>query len=172
MFYKLTLLFRMAFSVRMWKWFFRWLEYHYLHNVEASRRLGSLGATTWIEPTAKLAQPENIFIGEFCHINHLTCWQPGNGTIRVGDRLLCGPGTMLFASNYDLSTGRLRDRDTKAGKIVIGDDVWLGAGVIVTAGVSIGDGAIIAAGAVVTKDVPAGTIVGGIPARPLGVRPK
>ena len=47
--------------------------------------------------------------------------------------------------------------------IVIGDDVWLGANTVVLAGVTIGDGAIIAAGAVVTKDVPAGSIVGGCP---------
>ena len=49
--------------------------------------------------------------------------------------------------------------------INIGDDVWLGAGVIVTKGVNIGSGAIVAAGSVVTKDIPPNTIFAGTPAK-------
>ena len=53
---------------------------------------------------------------------------------------------------------------------VLEDDCWLGFGVTVIAGVRIGRGAIVAAGAVVTKDVDPYTIVGGVPARPIGQR--
>lgn len=50
-------------------------------------------------------------------------------------------------------------------KIIIGNDVWIGANVVILRGVTVGDGAILAAGAVVTKDVPPYTIVGGVPAK-------
>ena len=49
--------------------------------------------------------------------------------------------------------------------VVIGNDVWIGEGAVLIAGITIGDGAVIAAGAVVTKDVPAWTVVAGNPAK-------
>ncbi|NEE07867.1 sugar O-acetyltransferase, partial [Streptomyces sp. SID7499] len=49
--------------------------------------------------------------------------------------------------------------------IVIEDDVWIGAAAVITQGVTVGAGAVVAAGAVVTRDVPAGTVVAGVPAR-------
>lgn len=54
---------------------------------------------------------------------------------------------------------------SRAGKIVIGNDVWIGAGAIILKGVTVGDGAVVGAGSVVTKDVPPYAVVGGIPAK-------
>jgi acetyltransferase-like isoleucine patch superfamily enzyme len=66
---------------------------------------------------------------------------------------------------YTDPTRPMIDQGITAEGIVVEDDVWIGAGAIITDGVHIGKGAVVAAGAVVTKDVPAHTVVGGIPAR-------
>jgi acetyltransferase-like isoleucine patch superfamily enzyme len=117
-----------------------------------------------------------------------------NGTIEVGDRAVIsrgvhlvayeqisiGPDTMIgeYASvrdaNHRFRTQQpIRDAGYWAAPIVIGANVWIGRGAIVLPGVRIGDRAVIGANAVVTHDVPAGAVVGGVPAQPLhrGRRP-
>lgn len=65
----------------------------------------------------------------------------------------------------------IRDQGAACAPVRIGNNVWLAARVVVVKGVTIGDGAIIGAGAVVTKDVPAGAIAVGVPARVVKMRP-
>jgi acetyltransferase-like isoleucine patch superfamily enzyme len=79
-----------------------------------------------------------------------------------------GPGVKIFSSNHNTSLGVPMNIQPYVEKdIIIGNDVWLGAGVIVLTGVKIGDGAVIAAGSVVTSDIPPYTIAAGIPAKPI-----
>jgi acetyltransferase-like isoleucine patch superfamily enzyme len=158
-------------SLDTWRWQFRIWEFFGRHNIGAIGRLGSIGPNSHVEPTAKIGDPENVFIGDHCHINHMVCIQAGDRTIRIGDDLRCGPGTMIFATNYELGRQRIRESRFTGGDINIGNDVWLGAGVVVTSGVSIGDHCVIAAGAVVTRNIPACVIAGGVPAKVLAPRP-
>ena len=162
----------MLLDVRTWRWLIRWLEFHYRAHVTAIPRLKHAGPGTWIEPTVKFTNPQNIAIGSHCHINHLGCLQAdSDSTITIGDDLRMGPGTMIYSSNHGIRKGTLiRTQPMIQKDVIIGNDVWLGSNVVVNAGVTIGDGAIIAAGAVVIKDIPPYTIAGGVPAKVIRCR--
>ena len=84
--------------------------------------------------------------------------------IRIGDNFQAGPGVQLLTPEHPLDAVARRGEET-ARPIVIGDDVWIGGGAIVLAGVTIGDRSVIGAGAVVTRDVPSDVVVVGTPAR-------
>jgi len=99
---------------------------------------------------------ENVFINSGCRFQD-------QGGIWIGAGSLIGHNVVLATLDHELSVAR-RGR-LVPGPIRIGRRVWIGANVTVLAGVRIGDGAVVAAGAVVTRDVPAFTIVGGVPAR-------
>lgn len=169
---KLWPLLTMLLDMRTWRWSVRWLEFHYRTHITAIPRLKHVGAGTWIEPTVKFTNPQNILIGGHCHINHLGCLQASSDSkITIGDDLRMGPGTMIYSSNHGLRKGSLvRTQPMTHKDVTIGNDVWLGSNVVVTAGVTIGDGAIIAAGAVVIKDIPPYTIAAGVPAKPIKCR--
>lgn len=91
----------------------------------------------------------------------------GQGGVTIGDRVYTSPMTQIIAVNhvFDDPQRPFIDQGITAQGIVIEDDVWLGANVVVTDGVRVGRGSVVAAGAVVTRDVPAHTVVAGVPAR-------
>ena len=93
----------------------------------------------------------------------------GQGGITIGDRVYTAPLVQILAVNHvyaDPARPMIEQGITAEG-IVVEDDVWIGAGAIIADGVTVGQGAVVAAGAVVTRDVPAHTVVGGVPARVL-----
>jgi acetyltransferase-like isoleucine patch superfamily enzyme len=145
--------------------------YAYAHVEE--RRLLTAGPGLRMSPSVSLRNGERITIGRGVHIGERSCLWAGNqgGRISLGDKALLGPEVYITASNYGTAWGTpVMDQPTVEADVIIGDDVWLGVRATVVAGVTIGSGAIVAAGAVVTKDVPSGAIVGGVPARLIGWR--
>jgi len=145
----------------------------------------------------QLIGPLNISIGHDCSISghstlcgrwasqHTPALMIGNDvaigwqtSICVGNRIVLGdrvkiagqcmlagyPGHPLAA---EARARGLPDDEDQVGDVIIENDVWLGTGVKVLAGVHIGRGAVIAAGSVVTRDIPANVLAAGVPARPV-----
>lgn len=103
-----------------------------------------------------------ITIGKNVFINH-ACSFLDLGGITIEDDVLIGPRVNLVTENHPLDPA---DRQSLLLKsIVIKRNAWIGAAATILPGVTIGENAVVAAGAVVTKDVPANTIVGGVPAK-------
>ena len=103
----------------------------------------------------------NIHLGKRVFFD-AACQLQDQGGIYIGNDVLIGHQTVLATIDHDLNPYSRRNH---YAPIHIGDRVWIGAGVVITGGVSIGEGAVVAAGAVVTRDVPAFSIVGGVPAK-------
>ncbi len=89
------------------------------------------------------------------------------GVVKIGDRSLIGFRTTIISGNHTVppNRGRIFESGFARQPVVIGNDVWVGANVIILPGRTIGDGAVVAAGSVVTKNVDPFTIVGGNPAK-------
>ena len=109
---------------------------------------------------------KNITIGKDVFINS-GCHFQDQGGIEIGDGALIGHNVVLATINHDLNPKE--NRKNHYAPIKIGAHVWIGSNAAILSGVTIGDYAVIAAGAVVTRDVPAMTIVGGVPAKVLKV---
>lgn len=132
-------------------------------SIIARKRLGDVDATASVHPSARvstdLSAGPYVFIGRDCTIPPLV--SIGKYTMLASTVAVVGDDHCWSDPTLPIQfSGRPTQQHT-----VIGDDAWLGHGVIVMRGVTIGDGAIVAAGAVVTRDVPDYEIWGGVPAR-------
>ncbi len=87
------------------------------------------------------------------------------GKIRIGDDCMLGPNVQLLAISHDVDPTLRLKRHNYMDDIIIGNNVWLGGGTIVLAGVSIGDNSVIGAGSIVTKNVEADSFYAGNPAK-------
>lgn len=109
---------------------------------------------------------KNITIGKDVFINS-GCHFQDQGGIEIGDGTLIGHNVVLATINHDLNPKE--NRKNHYAPIKIGAHVWISSNATILPGVTLGDYAVVAAGAVVTRDVPAMTMVGGVPAKVLKV---
>jgi galactoside O-acetyltransferase len=114
------------------------------------------------ENNSSLVIGDNVSLNDNVMIN-ADC----GGVIRIGNNVLIGPGSIFRAANhiFENTTVPIKSQGHLPGKIIIGDNVWVGAGVIVLPDVAIGASSVIGAGSVVTKDIPAGSVAVGVPAK-------
>lgn len=156
-------------DVPLTHWFLHFPE---LGNWLAQKKLKSFGIGSSIRPGSYLVETGNITIGRNVVIRPNTMLMASpTAPILIGNDVLIGAGVHVIASNhnFDDPTLKIADQghDTLKVGVHIDDDSWIGANVIILAGVHIGRRCIIAAGSVVTRDVPAFTVVGGVPAKHL-----
>jgi len=108
-----------------------------------------------------------IIIGDRVSLNYCVSLNADcGGSIILGDNTLIGPNTVLRASNHsyeDLNTP-IRDQGHVPGTIVLNENVWIGANVVILPNVTIGSNTIIGAGSVVTKSIDKNVIAAGVPA--------
>ncbi|MGW1815912.1 sugar O-acetyltransferase [Streptomyces sp. NPDC002125] len=126
--------------------------------------LDSVGEGVEVRPPLYVDYGSNIAIGARTFVNyHLTALDVAR--ITIGEDCQIGPNVQLLTPTHPVEPEPRRDKLEAALPITIGDNVWLGGGVIVCPGVTIGDNSVIGAGAVVTKDIPANVVAVGNPAR-------
>jgi maltose O-acetyltransferase len=126
--------------------------------------LGGLGDDVHIKPPLFVDYGFNLTIGSGSFVNYgLVALDVAR--ITIGRDAQIGPNVQLLTPTHPVDPELRRARYEAAKPIVIGDNVWLGGGAIVLAGVSIGDNSVIGAGAVVTRDIPANVVAVGNPAR-------
>jgi maltose O-acetyltransferase len=126
--------------------------------------LGHLGDHAHIKPPLYVDYGTYLSVGARTFVNYnLTALDVA--PIVIGTDCQIGPNVQLLTPIHPMAARPRRDRLEAARPITIGDNVWLGGGVIVCAGVTIGDNCVIGAGAVVTRDIPADSLAVGSPAR-------
>ena len=114
------------------------------------------------------SRADKLVICEGTYVNRNTIFDV-HDSLSIGRNCLIGPGCYFTDADHGIAgDGRRGAQRMLTSAVVVEDDVWCGAGVIVLRGVRLGRGAVVAAGAVVTKDVPTQATVAGVPARVIG----
>ncbi len=136
-----------------------------LYTAFICRSLGSCGENPLFITFSKFFVPRNIHVGSNVFINQ-QCIFVGEEKIKIGNNVQIGFRCMFITSSYETHFDKSKKKRVRYFEpITIGNNVWIGAGAIVLPGVTIGEGSVVAAGAVVTRDLPARTLAGEVPAR-------
>ncbi|KAK6205629.1 trimeric LpxA-like protein [Scheffersomyces amazonensis] len=151
-------------NVRMKDYGFDLKRHRQARSDYLSTIFGKIHDDIYLEPPFNVDYGFNTIIGKSFYgnfnITFLDCC-----LITIGDNVLVGPNVTFTTATHPTDP-QLRYEGVEYSKpITIGNNVWIGSNAIILPGIVVGDGAVIAAGAVVSKDVPAYTVVAGVPAR-------
>ncbi len=143
------------------KWGGVTLRYSYF-----KRKFSQCGSNVSIHRNTLIFCPQNISVGNNVSI-HPMCYIDGEGHIEIGNNVSIAHSTTIMSANHTWSdiSMPIKYCPPKYERVIIEDDVWIGCGVRIMAGVKIGHRCVIAAGAVVTKDCHPNSLYGGVPAR-------
>lgn len=143
-----------------------------LHDEDDRRRqiltdlLGSMGDGVVVKPPFRCDYGRTIAIGAGTFVNY-DCIMLDVAEITIGESCQIAPRVQILTATHPIDPVARRLGWESGSPVVIGDNVWLGGGVIVLAGTTIGDDTVVGAGSVVTRNLPAGVVAAGSPARPL-----
>ncbi|AJD30552.1 MULTISPECIES: sugar O-acetyltransferase [Clostridium] len=136
--------------------------------------LGGRGANLWITAPFFVDYGNNIYLGNNCEVN-MNCTFLDDNKIIIGNNALIAPNVQIYTAFHPTNAqerfgevkedGSFQFCKTQTAPVVIGNNVWIGGGVIIMPGVTIGDNVVIGAGSVVTKDIPSNKIAYGNPCR-------
>ncbi|MFP7753822.1 acyltransferase [Thermodesulfobacteriota bacterium B35] len=186
-------MFRKEFSLRWWIGNFNWVWKSLVGEVAYCLRyaislipgmigrffrrrfwgIGSVGKNVNIGEGCWFSHSEKLILGDNVGIN-MGCMLNANGGLEIGKNTLLGPGVVIWSQNH-IYTRRdipVAKQGYECKRVIIGEDVWIGARAIILPGVRVGKGAVVGAGAVVTGDVASFSIVAGVPARQIKERPE
>jgi len=128
--------------------------------------LGEVGAGVIVKPPLRCDYGTPIRIGAATFVNYDAIMLDA-APIRIGSACQLGPRVQLITATHPVDPHPRRMGWESGEPVTVEDNVWLGAGVVVCPGVSIGRDTVVGAGAVVTRDLPAGVVAAGVPARVL-----
>ncbi len=137
-----------------------------LRTTLLAQLLGSCGQGVTILPPLRADYGQYVHIGDHTFVNY-DCILLDVAEIRIGAHCQIAPRVSILTATHPLDPQQRRDGWESGEPITIGDNVWLGAGVIVLPGVTIGDNTVVGAGSVVTRDLPANVVAVGNPCRPM-----
>ena len=146
----------------------RHLWYRRVLGIALGPRAGvHLGCYFWFYGPGQVRRA-GVSIGANSRINR-DCSIDVRGGVTIGDNVSISPQVAISTAAHSAADPAFR---VEIRPVVIEDNVWIGMRAMILGGVTLGRGCVVAAGAVVTKDVPPLTIVAGVPARPVGMRPE